>query len=151
MQRAAIKHALDVSETGISLSARAHRESPLLIHAHTAVTVATPFAPVFPDQVDVWLNTDVPSYTELSDQLTYAVATALCKTVAALATARGVADFNIVAHQAPLSGSARFPRCHWHVFPRSRRREGFLEMGQNVWVVDVFPETTAAALRPFFG
>jgi diadenosine tetraphosphate (Ap4A) HIT family hydrolase len=129
---------------------RALRESPLLIHTDDFVTCASSWAPVFPDQVEVWVNSHVSNYLEASDDLLEHAAAALQKALQGLGTKRSVEDFNIVAHQAPLAAGVAYPRLHWHIFPRNRRREGFAEMGEQFWVIDVFPELTAAELRPFF-
>src|ERR1017187_6173435 len=126
------------------------RLSPLFIYTDDWVTVSSSWAPVFPDQVDVWVNAPVPNYLDASDELIGHVAEALQRALRGLGSVRAVEDVNIICHQAPLACKTVFPRLHWHIFPRNRRREGFLEIGEQFWVVDVFPELTASELRPFF-
>lgn len=127
------------------------RELKLVIAEDLDVVVAAPFAPMYPDQVDVIPKLPAPHYLDVSDKVLEATSCAIARSLTLLAELRGVTDFNLVTHSAPFTYRANWFRMHWHILPRNSRGDAGAEVGEHIYVVDVFPETTARQLRGNWG
>jgi len=126
------------------------RQTSLYCWENEAVFVHAPFAPVFPDQIDIVMKENIPNLLEIPDELMAATAEGLWRSLICLTISRSVTDFNLIIHQDDFEPQSPYYRLHFHIFPRNKRREGGLEF-EGTYVVDIFPETTARALRQAMG
>lgn len=126
------------------------QNTSLFCWENEVVFVHTPFAPTFPDQVDIVLKKSIPNLWVLPNELIEPIAEGIWRTIICLATSRAVTDFNVIVHQDDFDLKSEYYRLHFHILPRNKRREGGLEW-EGSYVVDIFPETTARFLRQAMG
>lgn len=123
------------------------RDSQLFIYEDEEVFVCAPFAPRFADQVDIYTkkkDTIISSYLGLKEQNIKSISRIMNRILKDLSIKRGVADLNIVTHQARFNADNCY-RLHWHIYPRAYPVSG-MEIN-DCPVIVVFPEDTAEALR----
>lgn len=120
----------------------------------SSAAVMAPFAPQYPDQLDIISKPNVGTIADLERVDMPGIASALAHSINFLCTERGVTDFNLVTHQIPLSVYAKHAyknyRLHWHLYPRNKNLAGGVEVDGSLHVIDIFPENTAQALRDYF-
>lgn len=112
-------------------------------------TVLAPYAPMYPDQIDIVLNDSIPNISALDDKQREQLGKLLHETVGTWTGGLDVTDFNILIHANDFSPKSSAYRLHFHLLPRNRRKEGGSEINAG-YVVDIFPETTAQKMREAF-
>jgi len=127
------------------------RKMGLNCFENDSVFIAAPYAPMFPDQVDLTLKPEVSNLRQLTSKNIKDLSLGLFYTVNFLSTERGVTDFNVIAHQDSLTQEESGYRLHFHVMPRNKNIIAGVEIGSNGYVVDTWPEATAAAFREYIG
>lgn len=119
----------------------------------SSAVVMAPYAPRYPDQLDILVKSPIGNFTDLSPLDLPGIASALASAINYLTTKRGVTDFNLITHQTPFSENARSVyqnyRLHWHLCPRNKNLAGGIEVDGAFNVIDVFPEHTASGLRDY--
>jgi len=117
--------------------------------------INAPFAPKVPDQVDVIVKPQIRNMLELYDlgeSKRCEIARSMLGILHLLDNKRGVTDLNVITHQARFDQDGSY-RLHWHILPRNKRgfswRWGGMEM-EGAYVVDVYPDETAAAIRDHY-
>jgi galactose-1-phosphate uridylyltransferase len=123
----------------------AMRQHKLVISETEHAIAFAPFAPMLPDQVDIVIKDGAHNYLDLPQNYVNDIAHTMAKTVNALYKHRKVKDINIVCHQTGFFDEIGY-RMHYHIYPRNKNKLGAMEL-DGVYIVDVFPETTAHILR----
>jgi len=111
--------------------------------------ICAPFAPKFPDHVDIISKRGFNTLLDTSWDYRKGLAESMLGVFHSLCIHRGVSDFNLALHQ-NFFEVKDFYRLHWHVYPRNKNNLGGMEIN-NSYVVGVFPQVTAKALRQHFG
>lgn len=124
------------------------RDSPYFIFENDFLFICAPFAPKFPDQVDIISKEGFNTLLDTSKDYRKGLAESMIGVFHSLNKDRGVGDFNLTLHQS-FFGVRDYYRLHWHVHPRDKNHIGGLELN-NSYVVGVFPQVTAKALRKHF-
>ena len=113
------------------------------------VMVMAPYAPQFPDQIEIYVKPRSSSLLSLQKNTIRDLAKALHHTTHFLSTQRGVTDMNFAIHQDTLDSSSSY-RLHLHLFPRNKNIPAGMEFAYSQNVIDTFPEQTAEAYRAYF-
>lgn len=113
-----------------------------------SVFISAPYAPRFPDELELTLKTKVCNFRQLPKLDAKKVANGLYHAVHFLSTEREVTDFNVIAHQDSLLENSEY-RMHFHILPRNKNVLGGVEIGFNGYIVDTWPEATALAFRKY--
>ncbi len=125
------------------------REHQLLGYENKDAYAAGAYAPQYPDQIDIYPKERISKMTDLDPGSMRSLSEVMAQSVLFLTQTRGVTQFNMIAHSDRLNSNERGYRLHFHLYPRNKNVFGGLEVGHNVYVVDVFGETTAKLLRAF--
>ncbi|MDP2908393.1 MAG: hypothetical protein Q8N77_01165 [Nanoarchaeota archaeon] len=143
------KRAKDISKDPFEIYMSKVRESPYFIFENDFLFICAPFAPKFADQVDIISKKGFNTLLDTSWDYRRGLAESMIGVFHALGNKRGVDDFNLTLHQ-NFFEVKDFYRLHWHVYPRNKSNLGGMELN-NSYVVGVFPQVTAKALREHFG
>lgn len=111
------------------------------------IFMTTPYAPRFPDQIDLYVKPACANFIHLKGPTCHHLAKGLYHAVQFLSTQRNVDDFNIVAHLDSLESSSGY-RLHFHILPRNLNIFASFE-SDGLYVVDRFPEETASSFRTY--
>lgn len=126
------------------------RDSPYFIFENNMVQIHAPFAPRFPDQVDVICKKKASNILDLEiKEERDEIARTMLGIFHALREKRGVTDLNLIMHQDRFGKNGSY-RLHWHVMPRNKNKLGGLEIGDDINVVFVYPEKTAEILKRYY-
>lgn len=127
------------------------RDSEYFIFENEFIQISAPFAPQYPDQVDVICKQRYNTILDLKDEpVRKIIASSMLGAFHALRQKRGVSDLNVVTHQEVFNKKSYY-RLHWHVFPRKKgHRLGALETGQDLFVTPIYPIVTAKTLREHY-
>jgi len=133
------------------------RDSPYFIFENDVVFICAPFAPHFPDQVDIIPKRKIRNVVDLTgknspiskDEERIMVGSVL-GAFHALREKRGVTDFNFVIHQQDFHGDGIPYRLHFHITPRNKNKFGGLEAYFGSRVIPVDPVLTARELREHY-
>lgn len=126
------------------------RDSPYFIFENDLLQISAPFAPKFPDQVDIICKKPFRNIVDIeSKQERDNIASTMLGVFHALKEKRGVTDLNLIMHQERFNVESHY-RLHWHVYPRNKNKLGGLEVGDSINVVHVYPEKTAEALKAHY-
>jgi len=130
------------------------RDSPYVIFENDHVFITAPFAPKFPDQVDIIPKQRIRNVVELEDNKDDESKKLLIGSILgvfhALRKRRGVTDLNVVIHQNNFDPNGSHYRLHFHIMPRNKNRLGGLEVGFGMNVVGVDPTLTAKEIREHY-
>lgn len=123
------------------------QEAGLLCASQGDTVIVAPYAPRFPDQLDILPTFPCPHLLACEEEHLASFASSLTAGVRFLAQERGVTDLNIVLHQERLDVSSSPYRLHFHLYPRNKNVLAGCELGSELYVVDTYPEDTAHAFR----
>lgn len=125
------------------------RESDLFGWENELLFIHAPFAPKMSDQIDIILKPKIHSLSELCDSDRNMTARCMLGVFHLLYGKRNVKQLNVITHQQRFSSRENTYRIHLHVLPRDKSLWGGMEMSGD-YIVDVFPETTAAEIRKHY-
>lgn len=127
------------------------RESECFVFENEFIQISAPFAPQYPDQVDIICKSRYNTLLDINDEnVRKIIAGSMLGAFHALRLRRNVTDMNVVTHQ-EIFNKKSFYRLHWHLFPRKpMHRLGALEAGQDLFVTPIYPSVTADALRTHY-
>lgn len=125
------------------------RNSSYFIFENDFLFICAPFAPRFPDQVDIISQKGFNNLLDTNKDYRGCLAESMIKIIHSLSEDRGVSDFNLTLHQDFFDVKGDY-RLHWHFYPRNKNRIAGMELN-NVHILCVPPEVTAKALRKRFG
>ena len=112
------------------------------------IFMTAPYAPRFPDQVDLYVKPACANFIRLQGPTRHHLAKGLYHAVQFLTKKREVTDLNIVAHMDSLESSSGY-RLHFHILPRNKNIFASLE-SEGIYVVDTYPEETAREFREHY-
>jgi galactose-1-phosphate uridylyltransferase len=125
------------------------RESDLVGWEDSYLFIHSPFAPKMSDQIDIILKPKIHSLSELNEKERYHIARCMLGVFHMQYHQRKVKHLNVIMHQQRFSSREKTYRIHWHIIPRDKSLWGGMEMNEK-YVVDVYPETTAAEIRKHY-
>ncbi|MBI5148479.1 hypothetical protein HZA33_02250 [Candidatus Pacearchaeota archaeon] len=127
------------------------RDSELYGWENDHLFIYAPFAPRMSDQVNMVLKPsmiggrNIRTILDLEKGERENISKCMLGVFHVLREKREVTDLNVILHQQRFNGEDNY-RVNWHIYPRNKSLWGGMEMN-NHYVVDVYPETTAAAIR----
>lgn len=143
------KRAKDIGKDPFEVYMSKVRDSPYFVFENDFLFICAPYAPKFPDQVDIISKQGFNTLLDTGWDYRKGLASSMLGVFHALSMKRGVSDFNLTLHQNFFEVKDNY-RLHWHVYPRNKNNLGGMEIN-NSYVVSVFPQVTAKALREHFG
>jgi len=124
------------------------RNSQLFIFENDCVFITAPYAPRFPDQVDVICKHPAMNILETQEYRGIMIRSML-GLFHMLRVKRGVTDLNLVWHQAGFDHDRSKYRLHAHITPRNKNRIAGREI-DGFYVIPVDPEKTASEGREWY-
>lgn len=132
------------------------RDGRRVIYSNDDVIILSSFAPACPDEVTIFPREPISHILQTTPSDRKRIMHPIVGIFPGLFFYRGVSNINFAVHMAPfreMETARRYYRWHMHIYPRRSKlpadRAG-AEIAFDTNVIDVMPETSAAALRDWY-